>query len=223
MSGLIYILIGAGVAGGVVAFLMTRKQKEQQARRDARDAAVHSAEATNDITQVGPGGVIKLPPFGDQLGPVETHVVTRHRMVDDDDMPFYALECEHGARTLTVEWSREGGDLYVVAGYEDGQPKLRDLGLEEDDLVRMDDREKGKFEWDGTTWHYEYSGEVTYYADDGTQGEVYYAWEFESDDEKRYVSIERWKRDRGYGVYVTHAIKPQRIEVFEAGEIKGQA
>lgn len=212
------IILIAAVAGGVTYFLTTRKRQESE-KLSARDKAVHSAEATNDITQVGVGGVIKLPPFGDQLGPVETHVVKRHKLVDDDGLPFYALECEHGARTLTVEWSIEGGDLYVVAGYEDGNPKLRDIGLEEDDLVRMDDREKGEFQWDGTTWYYEYSGDVKYYDNGKGRAETYYTWEFESEDERRYVSVERWPRDRGYGVYVTYAINPERIEVFSAGDL----
>lgn len=221
MNAIIYMLVGAGVVGAI-AWLATRKSREERARKTAREEALSSAEATNDITKVGPGGVLKIPPFGEERLPIETHVITRHRMMDDDKIPFYALECEHGTRKLTVEWSIEGGDLYVVAGYEKGQPKLRDLGLTEDDLVRFDDDEEGKFKWGGTTWYYEYSGEVDYFEDDGHEAETYYAWEFESDDESRYLSIERWPRDRGFGVYVTYAIDPERIEVFSGGEIKGK-
>lgn len=218
MKALLFILVGVGVAA-VVGAIISRRKKEERDRMNARDAAVTGANVTNDITRVGKNGVLRMPPFGKNKLPIETYVKTRHRYQDPEGgMPWYELVCEHGRRELVVEWSREGGEVYITAGYEDENPKMDDLGLTEDRLIEFDENERGSFEWDGVTWHYNESGERLYFADDGREREGLYAWEFESGDEERNITIEKWAGDRKFYVYHLWNVDARSVEVFDAGE-----
>jgi hypothetical protein len=219
MQALIYIIAGAAVAV-IVGKLLTRNQKvkeEQQKRIEERKRVVGGANVTNDITGVGKGGVLKLPPFGGSVAPIETYVVTRHRYSDGDDT-WYELVCQHGRRELLLEWSKDGSKIEVLAGFEDENPSMRDLGLAEADLIEFDEEEEGEFQWDGATFEYDDSGTITYYENDGRRGETYYSWDFESTDGKRMISVEKWEGERKFNVYHTWLLNADRIEVFDAGE-----
>lgn len=219
MTALIYIIAGAAVAV-IIGKLLTRNAKIKEAetkRIEERKKVVTGANVTDDITGVGKGGVVKLPPFGSNVAPIETYVVTRHRYSDGGD-PWYELVCQHGRRELLIEWSRDGSKIEVLAGYEDENPTLRDLGLSESDLVDFDEAEEGEFEWDGATFEYDDSGTITYYENDGRSGESYYSWDFESADGKRMISVEKWEGERKFNVYHTWLINPDRIEVFDGGD-----
>lgn len=220
MKALLFVLIGVGVAAAI-GFVISRRKREEEAKKKAREDAVTGANVTNDITRVAEGGVIKLPPFGKNRLPIETYVKTRHRYQDPEGgQPWYELVCEHGRREMIIEWSREGGEIYITAGYDDEHPRLDDIGLDEDKLIEFDESGRGRFEWDGTTWHLSESGERLYFADDGRESEGFYCWEFESDDERRNLSIEKWAGDHRFYVYVLHNVDARSIEVFDAGKGK---
>ncbi|MCA9539575.1 MAG: DUF4178 domain-containing protein [Myxococcales bacterium] len=213
-----YILIGMGVAG-LIGVLISRKKKEEQSRQQAREAVVRGANVTNDITGVRKGGVLHLPPFGKQRAPIETYVRTRHRY-EDGGAPWYELVCEHGNRELLIEWSREGRAVYVTAGFEDENPSLEDLGLDESKLIDFDEAERGSFPWDGATWHYVESGERMYFEDDGRDREGFYCWEFEDEGESRQITVEKWVGERKFQVYHLWRVDPKGIEIFDAGDGK---
>lgn len=216
MKPLLYVLIGAGLAVAIVK-LLTRKKSQENKRLQERQRVVSGANVTNDITGVKKGGVLKLPPFGTSKLPIETYVVTRHRY-DDGGAPWFELVCQHGRRELLVEYFYTGSRLVITGGFEDENPSLTDLGLTEADLVRFDEDEKGSFTWDGTTWLYEESGEVNYYADARGNGEAYYGWTFVSEDGHRNLSVEKWEGERGFPVYHLWKIDERQVEVFDAGD-----
>jgi hypothetical protein len=218
MKLIIYMLAGVGIAALIGKFVSRKKNAEKQ-RRDAQAEVLGAANITNDITQVKKDGVVRLPPFGDSKVPIETYVTKRHRY---DEGPgsasWYELVCQHGRRELLLEWSREGGQLYVTGGFEEDNPKFPQLGLTEAQLVDFDENEEGSFEFNGVTWHYEESGERLYYENEGREGEGYYAWEFTNEEESRYISIEKWPGDRTFTVYHLWSIDAEAIEVFEGGK-----
>lgn len=211
-KAVILVLFGVGIAYAVAKFLAAKKEAEAKRRLDVQSAV----QVTNDITKVGKGGVLKLPPFGPQRIGLETFVKTRHRY-SDGGQPWYELVCEGGNREVLVEWERDGSKVEVSVGFAEDNPRLKELGLSKDVLHAIDDEEEGQFEWDGTTWHYQDSGEATFFEDDGRRGEAYYGWDFESDDGKRYISIEKWDGERKFDVYVSWKINPAQIEIFSGG------
>ncbi len=208
------LIVGGGILGAVVVSkMLSGKEKDEKAKQKK---VLASANVTNDITGVGKGGVIMLPAFGPNKVPVETYVTRRHRYEDEEGYEWYELVCQQGARELLVEWYHEGRELVVTAGYQDENPTLDDLGLDADRLDQMDEDEEGRFTWDGTRFHYDDSGEVMYYEDDGREGEVFYVWDFEDDSETRFVSVEKWGR-RKYEVFHLWEVDADDIEVYDAG------
>ena len=212
---LLYMITFGAVAAGLW-FFFNRKKKQENERARERADLVGGANVTNDITRVGVGGVLKLPSFGANSLGIETYVKARHRY-SDGGAPWYEVECEHEGRKLLLEWSREGAEVYVTAGYDDENPKLADLGISKAVLIEIDEAEEGSFSWDGMEWNYEDSSERTYYAKDGREGEDFYGWEFESEDESRYISIEKWDGDSKFYVYHSWVIDPEKIEIYDGG------
>ena len=70
-----------------------------------------------------------------------------------------------------------------------------------------------RFTWDGATFHYDDSGEVTYYEDGGREGENFYVWDFEDDSETRFISVEKWGR-RKFEVFHLWEVDAEDIEVL---------
>ncbi|MEE2789728.1 MAG: DUF4178 domain-containing protein [Myxococcota bacterium] len=215
MRILLFMAIGAAVAAGL-GYWMNRKKKAQAERNRQKRDLVQGANVTNDVTRVGLGGVLKLPAFGANPLGIETYVKAKHRY-DDGGAPWYEFECEFSGRKLLLEWERDGAEIYLTAGFDDENPKLEQLGITEEDLIRFDEDEKGSFEWDGAEWHYDDSSERRYYANDGQQSQGFYGWDFESEDETRYISVEKWEGDRKFYVYHGWALDAEKVEVFDAG------
>ncbi len=159
MKLIVYMLAGVGIAA-LIGYFLNRKGRAERQRTERRAETLSAANVTNDITKVGKGGVLRMPPFGASKVPIETYVKTRHRYEADGDR-WYELVCEHGRRELLVEWSREGGEVYVTAGFEDENPTLEDIGITEDALIKFDDDERGDFEWQGVRWNYVESSDST--------------------------------------------------------------
>lgn len=219
MRLLIFILLGVGIAYVVGRIISARKEAEDKARR-AREQTLGGANVTNDITRVGKGGVLKLPPFGRIKAPIETYVTRRHRYQEEGEPPWHELVCEHGRRELLVEWERKGGETFVTAGFEDENPSLADLGLTEDDLIRFDEERRGTFRWDDSEWTLTDVGERFYYADEGRDREGFYCWELTDAGRTRFISIEKWAGDPDFEVYHLWLVDARAIEVYDAGEAR---
>lgn len=212
---LVYIFMGIVIATavGLVISSINRKKKAEQ---EKRDATVTGANVTNDISRVFEGGVMEIPPFGTQLSPIQTYVQARHRY-SDGESSWYELTCDFEGRKLNVEWEREGKSLYVSVGFDDENPSLQDLGIDENRLSEIDEAEAGSFQWDGVTWQYANSEELSFYEQDGTDEETFYGWEFQSGPGDRYINIEKWAGDAQFYVYATYRIEAEDIEVFDGG------
>ncbi len=211
----VIIIVGGIAAAAIVGSLLSRKKDD---KKKAQKKAVSGANVTNDITRVGKGGVFQLPKFGPHKLSIETYVTAKHKYKDEEGDVWYELVCQHGKRDLLVEWYHEGRELVVTAGYEDENPSLDDLGLDEDSLTEMDEEEEGNFRWDGTKFHYEDSGEVRYYEHGKPPPETYYCWDFEDDSETRFISVEKWEGERKFKVYHLWEVDADDIEVYDAGQ-----
>lgn len=70
---------------------------------------------------------------------------------------------------------------------------LSDLGVSEDDLAEMDDRQNpsDSFEFDGAVWLYRQSADATAKRDDQPQPAGFYYWEFREENGKRLLAIRK--------------------------------
>ncbi len=87
-----------------------------------------------------------------------------------------------------------GEDEVEVSLHSDPRPlSLDDLGLAEEDLAQMDERQNpaDSFEFDGKVWLYRRSREAQSRRDDQPQPARFYYWEFQEQDGKNLLAIRK--------------------------------
>jgi hypothetical protein len=150
------------------------------------------------------------------------------RMTDLDFTVERGTRYEAGARTwmeLTGPYQerrvalRVGGDEEIEAFLHSSPARLTldTLGLSEDDLAQIDERQNpaDNFEYDNTTWMYVLSREVRGWRDHQPQPLAFYYWEFRSQDGRRLIGV---RKAEGEPFTVTEYawISPADVTVYRA-------
>lgn len=107
-------------------------------------------------------------------------------------------------------------DTVDVFGNFDGRKlTLDELGLSEDDLAQMDQRQNPSdfFDYDGKFWLYRFSREMGVFSGGAPTGHGYYAWRFQEQDGKRFLNIRKAEGEPFTGSIWT-SIQPADITVF---------
>ena len=145
-----------------------------------------------------------LRPTDARTGDVISIAGAGDNMTDLDFTTDRTLQYRAGARSW-VETSgmyRERRVAMRVENEEDvevwlnsGARKLstEDLGLSEEDLSEMDERQNpaDTFEFDNAVWQYRQSAEGSAQRDDQPQAQPFYYWEFRAQDGKRLLAIRK--------------------------------
>jgi hypothetical protein len=84
-------------------------------------------------------------------------------------------------------------DQPVRISTEAHQPTLEDLGLSEEDLAQMDERQNtaDDFNFDGKAWNYRLSREVQSTRSDQPQPVGFYCWEFQEQNGSGLLSLRK--------------------------------
>jgi len=103
----------------------------------------------------------------------------------------------------------------VLANFDGRKIPLDELGVSEDDLAEMDQRQNPAdfFDWDGKFWLYRSSREMGVFAAGDATGHGYYCWTFQEQDGKRFLSIRKFEGEPFSGSIWTK-IEPTDITVF---------
>ena len=205
MQLIILILIGVG---GFYLFKMWKSSQEQKEEKDEKFTPYSKDELR--IENVGPGGVIQLNNIGPDMEDFDVNVIAKHTYREGGDT-WYELEGEIGSRKVWIEIEEDDG-LEVSITLR--KLKLSDIGLEKQDLKRIDNDEEGGFTFEGQKYSYDDSGKATFlrYGEESNTEKVYY-WDFEGDDEKHMISVEQWEDNR-YDVSYSESIRPSQIKVY---------
>lgn len=109
-------------------------------------------------------------------------------------------------------------DLEVSLHYDPRKITLEDVGLSEDDLAQMDERQNtgDTFEFDGKVWQYQTSREAQAKRDDQPQPTTFYYWEFRQQDGKSMLAI-RKPEGEPFGVTLFTDIPPGDVTVYRGG------
>jgi len=126
------------------------------------------------------------------------------RMTDLDFTVEHGTRYEAGSRNwleLTGPYQerrvalRAGRDeeIEVYLHSKPGRITLEDLGLSEDDLAQMDERQNpsDNFEYDNTMWQYLLSREVRGWRDNQSQPVSFYYWEYRTQDGRRLLGVRK--------------------------------
>lgn len=118
-----------------------------------------------------------------------------------------------GDNRLWVQWSDQGG-LFVTANAEGRPMGLSQLGVTEDELIRMDEEQSidRYITCEGTQYYYRSSGEAFFFQDGRGEGEGYYLWEFVAED--KVLAIDKWEGMPFQG-YVSDVVSPDDIALYK--------
>lgn len=140
--------------------------------------------------RAGRGDEIVVARAGD-VGDLRFTVEKIHRYVSGDD-EWFEVSGSYNGREVFVEQHNHGA---VLVNLSPSTPSLNELGLSEDDLVRMDESRNPSetFSYDGTEWHYRESQEIGWFNDGNPEAEGYYNWDFADSTGERLLSVEKWE------------------------------
>jgi hypothetical protein len=112
---------------------------------------------------------------------------------------------------------RVGGDEDVEVFIHNDPRKLTldDLGVSEDDLAQMDERQNtsDSFEFDGVTWMYRLSREVQARRENQAQATGSYYWEFRDAEGKQLLALRKAEGDP-FTVTLYRAVPPPDVTVY---------
>ena len=152
-------------------------------------------------------------------------------MTDLDFTADHATSFEAGARgwievsgpyrgRRVVLRAMQGGEDEDTALHSDPRKlTIEDLGLSEDDLAQMDERQNtaDNFEFDGKTWMYVLSREVKARPGGSGPSSGFYCWEFREQDGGRLLAL-RKPESEPFAVTMYKTINPGDVTVYRGSQ-----
>ncbi len=164
------------------------------------------------ITDARPGDVISVTGAGDDMTDLDFTAdhVTR---TEAGTRQWIEVSGPYRERRVAI---RAGGSEEIEAALQSDRRRitLEDLGLSEDDLAQMDERQNtaDNFEFDGKTWLYRLSREARSWRD-GQQPAGFYYWEFQEQGGPGLLTV-RKAEGEPFAVALYKTIAPGDIAVF---------
>ena len=181
----VVLLIVLGTLLGVVLMQLFKKPGA------AAPAAAAPDLANLKVTDACAGDVISIAGAGDNLTDLDFTADRRTRF-DGGTYRWFEVSGAYRERRVAL---RVGGDEEPEVGIHNDARKLTlpDLGLTEEDLAEMDERQNPEdvFEFDGKDWLYRRSREVKAWRDGEGQASAFYYWEFHERDGKRLLAVRK--------------------------------
>lgn len=206
MSTFIILVLLVVAVVGIIAW----QRSKSQTASDYNDS---TSSLPLTIRNVGPGGVIHLSRVGAEMNDMDVEIVARH-VYREDGFEWFELEGESADGKVWIE-VEEDDELEVSVSLR--KLKLSDLGLEPEKLDAIEKRDKGLIEFEGREYEYEDWGKARFlrYGSHDQPEKLKY-WDFESEDGKWFLGIERWG-EKEYLAYLSQALSPAQYEVYSLG------
>jgi hypothetical protein len=198
---------------GALLFMVLKKLFE---RAPAAPAAPKQDLASLTVADARVGDNISIPGAGANFTDVQFTVDHSNRY-EAGEKQWFDVSGKHGEIRVVLE-VRSEDDEVEVRGFLDGKKlSLDDLGLSEDDLAQMDQRQNAadNFEFDGKNWYYRFSREIGVFHDGGAQGAGFYGWEFQEESGQRYLAV-RKKEGEPFSGSVAVKLNPADIALYRA-------
>lgn len=170
--------------------------------------------ASLTVSQARAGDSISVSGAGDNFSDLDFTVEHRNRY-EAGERQWFEVSGRYHERRVALEVREQDSEL-EVRGFLDGRKlSLEDLGLSEDDLAQMDERQNtaDNFPFDDKNWYYLLSKEMGVFHDGQTQGAGCYGWEYIEETGQRYLSI-RKREGEPFSASVAVKLNPADITVF---------
>jgi len=201
---------------GVLLLMVLKKLFERPAAPATTPAppAPQQDLANLTVADARVGDNISIPGAGDNFSDLD-FTVDHSTRYEAGEKQWFDVSGKHAERRVTLEVRSEDDEL-EVRGFLDGRKlSLEDLGLSEDDLAQMDERQNtaDNFEFDGKNWFYRLSKEMGAFHDGQAQGAGFYGWEFIEETGERFLAI-RKREGEPFSASVAVKLNPADIAVY---------
>jgi hypothetical protein len=197
---------------GALLILVLKKLFETPGK-PVQAAAPKPDLASLTVADARAGDNLSVAGAGENFSDLDFTVDHRNRY-EAGERQWFELSGMHGDRRVALE-VRPGDELEVRAFLDGFHVTLEDLGLSEDDLAQMDERQNtsDNFVFQDKNWYYRLSKEMGVFRDDQPQGAGFYGWEFEEEGGRRFLSI-RKSEGEPFAAGVAVKLNPADITVF---------
>lgn len=199
-----FLLVVLVIVAAVVIWIIARD-------KPASDTPASSKPSALLIQNVREGGVLTLKGIGPELEDLDL-VVRKRNLYIEDGFQWHELEAECGNRTIWLD-VEEDDELEVSVTLE--KLKLSDVGLTPDKLAEIERSDSGTIAFRDRDFEFDDWGEATFFrgGDRSSGGERFKYWDFEDEDETRFIGIERWGAS-SYEVFYSESVSERQIEIF---------
>jgi hypothetical protein len=107
-------------------------------------------------------------------------------------------------------------DTVEVLGNFDGRRMtLDELGLSEDDLGQIDQRQNPSdfLDWEGKFWLYRFSREMGVFTQGNATGRGFYCWQFQEQDGRRFLNIRKYEGEP-FAASIWTKLEPSDVTVY---------
>jgi hypothetical protein len=176
------------ILGAMLAVVLGQLSRKPTSNQPSSPPPAPPEPASPTVADARPGDVISVSGAGDEMSDLD-FPVDRLTRFDCGQRNWVEAAGLYRGRRVAVR-SAAGDDTEAAVQADGRKLGLDDLGVTEDDLAQMDERQNTAdyFEFDGDTWEYRTSREARQRAD-GAPPSGFYYWEFRSRSGKRLLAI----------------------------------
>jgi hypothetical protein len=199
----------------VILLVVVLRKLFKKGKQAAGSKPVEDLSST-PITEARKGDSVSVNGAGDQFSDLDFVVESRNQY-EVGQRRWIELRGAYRERRVMIEiWA--GDELEVSVVPDSKRLTLEDLGLSEEDLSQIDERQNtaDNFEYEAKPWYYLFSREFVLFRDSQTQGTSFYGWVFREDGGARTMLI-RKAESEGFAASIGARVNPGDITVYRAG------
>jgi hypothetical protein len=168
------------------------------------------------VTDARVGDMISVSGAGDDLSDLD-FTADRGAWYEAGPRRWFELSGGYRERRVALRVAT-GDDVEAAVETEPRKLTIEDLGVSEDDLAQMDERQNtaDSFSFDGKTWLYRLSREVQVHRSDQPEVSGFYYWEFQEQGGKGLLGI-RKAESEPFAVTLATAVHPGDVTVYRGG------
>src|SRR3954451_9687196 len=142
-------------------------------------------------TDARTGDVISISGAGDDMTDLD-FTADRSTWYHAGARNWFEVSGPYRERRVAMRVTNED-EIEVAVQNDRRKLTLNDLGVSEDDLAQMDERQNpaDSFEFDNVVWLYRQSADATAKRDDQPQPTGFYYWEFREENGKRLLAVRK--------------------------------
>lgn len=183
---------------------------------DPKPSAPQADLANLKPTDARTGDVISVSGLGDQMTDLD-FTADRTLWFHAGGRNWVELSGPYHERRVAMRVVNED-EVEVYLHVDPRKLSLNDLGLSEEDLAEMDERQNpaDSFEFDGAVWLYRQSADASAKRDDQPQPAQFYYWEFREENGNRLLAV-RKPQGEPFAVEMYQGVPVGDITVYRRG------